>query len=117
MFRLIGEMGLHPREVLALQVDDLDFSQQPMRLLVLCNGTAKTTPLPVVPDLERALRHYLDQTGHRIGPLFRAQKGEREEPLGIPSLYRAWKTYSNAANMSLRLRELRESAAKTYYLR
>lgn len=110
IFRLIGEQGLGTTEVLALQVEDLELTNEGIRIMVQSKGTKMKTPRWVISDLAREISHYLYETGYRTGPLFRAQKGKREEPLTSKSLYVAWKTYSSAANISLSLYELRRSA-------
>lgn len=110
IFRLIGEQGLRTTEVLALQVEDLELTNEGIRIRVQSKGTKMKTPRLAIPDLAREISHYLYETGYRTGPLFRAQKGKREEPLTSKSLYVAWKTYSSAANVSLSLHELRRSA-------
>ncbi len=110
IFRLIGEQGLRTTEVLALQIEDLDLTKQPLELMIPTKGVRRKSPVLVLPDLDAEIRSYLDHTGYRTGPLFRAQKGKREVPLSTQSIYQSWNTYSTAAKISLNLHTLRASA-------
>lgn len=110
MFRLIGEQGLRTTEVLALQVEDLNLSKEPLEILIQTKGTRKKTPIIVLPALDAEFRSYLEYTGYRTGPLFRAQKERREIPLSAKSVYQAWNAYSTNADISLSLHTLRTSA-------
>lgn len=53
---------------------DLDLTPDDEHLFVLGKGEGRRTVLLDAPQLVAMLRRYLKTTGHRHGPLFRAQK-------------------------------------------
>jgi site-specific recombinase XerD len=110
MFHLIGELGLRAMDVLTLQVEDVDLAYHPLRLALRRKVAIFAPPLGVTPTLDSEIRQYLAQSGYHHGPLFRAQKKKREEPLRFQSLHEIWRGYCDTAGVSLSLHDLRRLA-------
>ena len=111
MFRLIGELGLRAIEILTLRVEDVDLAKQPLHLIVRRKAAVNNKTIPVTSSLDTAIRQYLAQIGYQQGPLFRAQKKKREEPLRFQSLYEIWTNHCATAGVSLSLHDLQRLAS------
>src|SRR2546426_6114328 len=64
-------------EALSLQVEDVDLTRDDEHLSVLGKGGRRRTVLIDGDGLVVQLRAYLQHTGYRHGPLFRAEKNGR----------------------------------------
>ncbi len=111
LFRLIADLGLRVGEALALPGEDLDLTRDDEHLSVLGKGGRRRTVLIDRGDLVVQLRGYLRHTGHRHGPLFRAEKNGRGGPLRYQSAQACWASYCSVAGIDATLHQLRHTHA------
>ena len=111
LFRLIAELGLRVGEALTLQVEDVDLARDDEHLSVLGKGGRRRTVLIDGDGLVVQLRAYLRHTGHRHGPLFRAEKNGRGVSLRYQSPHEHWIRSCSAAGVDATLHQLRHTHA------
>lgn len=111
LFRLIFETGLRVGEALGIHVEDLDLSPDDEHLSVLGKGRRRRTVLLDDERLVRLLRGYLDETGYRHGPLFRAEINGRGGALRYQSVHSLWQRYCREAGVTCTIHQLRHAHA------
>ncbi|MCP4418737.1 MAG: tyrosine-type recombinase/integrase, partial [Chloroflexi bacterium] len=111
LFRLIFETGLRVGEALQLYVEDLDMTLDDEHIYVWGKGGKRRTVLLDDSKLVAQLRRYLQQTGYKHGPLFRAQKNSRGGPLRYQSVQYRWQKYCEEAGIDCTLHQLRHTHA------
>ncbi len=111
LFQLIRETGVRVGEALALYVEDLDLTTDDEHIRVLGKGGQRRTVLLDDPHLVRGIRAYLQATGYRFGPLFRAEKNGRGGPLRYQSAHERWAGYCARAGVTCTLHQLRHTHA------
>lgn len=111
LFRLIFETGLRVGEALQLYVEDLDMTLDDEHIYVWGKGGKRRTVLLDDSKLVAQLRRYLQQTGYKHGPLFRAQKNSRGGPLRYQSVQYRWQKYCEEAGINCTLHQLRHTHA------
>ncbi len=111
LFRLIFETGLRVGEALQLYVEDLDMTLDDEHIYVRGKGGKRRTVLLDDSRLVAQLRRYLQQTGYKHGPLFRAQKNSRGGPLRYQSVQYRWQKYCEEAGIDCTLHQLRHTHA------
>ncbi len=111
LFRLIFETGLRVGEALQLYVEDLDMTLDDEHIYVRGKGGKRRTVLLDDSKLVAQLRRYLQQTGYKQGPLFRAQKNSRGGPLRYQSAQYHWQKYCKEAGIDCTLHQLRHTHA------
>ncbi|MCP4415587.1 MAG: tyrosine-type recombinase/integrase, partial [Chloroflexi bacterium] len=111
LFRLIFETGLRVGEALQLYVEDLDMTLDDEHIYVRGKGGKRRTVLLDDSKLVAQLRRYLQQTGYKHGPLFRAQKNSRGGPLRYQSVQYRWQKYCEEAGIDCTLHQLRHTHA------
>ena len=111
LFCLIFETGLRIGEALQLYVEDLDMTLDDEHIYVWGKGGKRRTVLLDDSKLVAQLRRYLQQTGYKHGPLFRAQKNSRGGTLRYQSVQYRWQKYCEKAGIDCTLHQLRHTHA------
>jgi len=111
LFRLIFETGLRVGEALQLYVEDLDMTLDDEHIYVRGKGGKRRTVLLDDSKLVAQLRRYLQQTGYKHGPLFRAHKNSRGGSLRYQSVQHRWQKYCEEAGIDCTLHQLRHTHA------
>jgi integrase/recombinase XerD len=111
LFRLLLETGLRVGEALTVYVEDLDLTPDDEHVQVRSKGGRRRTVLLDEPRLVQQLRRYLQRTGYRYGPLFRATKNGRGGPLRYQSVHAHWQHYCRQAGVRCTLHQLRHTHA------
>lgn len=111
LFRLIFETGMRIGEALGLHIEDLDLTLDDEHIHVKGKGGKPRTVLLDDSSLVRQLRAYLNQTGYKQGPLFRAEKNGRGGPLRYQSVQERWAGYCQKAEVICTLHQLRHTHA------
>ena len=111
LFRLLVETGLRIGEALSLEIGDVDLTLDDEHLRVLGKGGRWRTVLLDDRGLVRQLRSYLQHTGYRHGPLFRAAKNGGAAGLRYQSVQERWAGYCTQAGVRCSLHQLRHTHA------
>ena len=109
IIRLFFDCGLRRKELVNLDLDDLDMTTG--RLLILGKGRSEKEAITLPAPTRHALQKWLDVRGNAPGPLFTSTLGGRR--LGAGSVYQVIRAVGKRAGFSTSPHRLRHSSVTT----